>query len=277
MSAAAFYIRYAKEDDIDTLLGLIKELATFEKAEESAKATPELLKQTLFTTPYAHALLAISPSGQAVAYATYSFTFSTWAGKPVIHLGDLYVRGIPIKRTWEGFVWRACKDRAGKGLSLHRVSLRPGNPLTSVTAQNRARMDWIALQWNTVAIKFYQKGIGAQVLKDMICLKVDEEGTEKLAKSEPKQYGAFLVYICGCMKWCMELGGYFVRSRQWFLWHGSGPATERERVLQDITKRCIGPEVQKPRRPPKKYKTTPRYQSVLDVVLGYEFVVYLLL
>ncbi|THH12148.1 hypothetical protein EW145_g208 [Phellinidium pouzarii] len=79
--------------------------AIYENAEDSAKATPELIKQNLFTTPYAHALIAFSgpensdtstsPAGDAIGLALYFFNFSTWTGRPGLYVSTLYVPLFP--------------------------------------------------------------------------------------------------------------------------------------------------------------------------------------
>jgi len=71
-------------------LKLIIDLATYEKAADQVKATPELLRRNLFETPYAHTLLAFAGSreaaGEAIGLAMYFHNFSTWTGKPGIYV-----------------------------------------------------------------------------------------------------------------------------------------------------------------------------------------------
>jgi len=92
----AVIVRDATPDDIKYILQLVIDLAEYEKAKESAKATPELLKKNLFgETPYGHTLLAFLPpshpeSGKGpIGIALYFFNFSTWTGRPGLFLEDL--------------------------------------------------------------------------------------------------------------------------------------------------------------------------------------------
>jgi len=70
---------------------MIGRQAAYENQQDAVKATPELLEQYLFDTPYAHALLAFSGSpespGPPIGLALYFFNYSTWTGRP-----GLYVR-----------------------------------------------------------------------------------------------------------------------------------------------------------------------------------------
>lgn len=94
----AFFIRPAQEKDAEAIVDLIKvphsshlvcfsdhaqDLAIYEKEPESAKATPELIRDNLFKHSYASALLAFegSPSseGQAIGLALYFFSASASA------------------------------------------------------------------------------------------------------------------------------------------------------------------------------------------------------
>ncbi|KAG5643638.1 hypothetical protein DXG03_000564 [Asterophora parasitica] len=88
---ASFHIRPAIPEDTPVLLQLIIDLAQYENSADSAKATPEILRQNLFETPFAHALLAFSgpadAPGEAIGVCVYFFNFSTWTGRP-----GLYVR-----------------------------------------------------------------------------------------------------------------------------------------------------------------------------------------
>ncbi|EJC99231.1 acyl-CoA N-acyltransferase [Fomitiporia mediterranea MF3/22] len=164
MDTGLFRIRRAVDtkEDIDAIITLVKELAIYEKTEESAKATPELIKQNLFTKPFAHALLAMSPEGQAVGLALYFFNFSTWTGRPGLYLEDLFVE--PEFRS--------------KGLGKAFFA-----ELAKVAQENNcARMDWSVLKWNTPSIDFYEKCLGAFPMSEWMGMRLEEEGIENLKK-----------------------------------------------------------------------------------------------
>jgi len=157
-----FTIRPAVESDIDEILRLILALATYEKAPESAKATPALLKKNLFSpAPYAHTLLAIA-DGRAVAFALYFFNFSTWTGKPGLFLEDLFVEPEYRKRG-------IAKALFGE---LGRVA----------EETDCGRMDWSVLKWNQPSIDFYEKGLGATAMKEWEGMRLEGEAIKGLRK-----------------------------------------------------------------------------------------------
>ncbi|KAA1472040.1 acyl-CoA N-acyltransferase [Dentipellis sp. KUC8613] len=168
--ASAFHIRPAKPEDVQTLLDLILALATYEKAAESAKATPELLIKNLFESPVASALLAIAGTpenpGEPLGLALYFFNFSTWTGRPGLYLEDLFVK--PENRN------------LGIGKALFAE--------LAVIAQekNCARMDWSVLTWNEPSIRFYQDVLGAKPMEGWLGMRLEEEGIESLKKLKQK-------------------------------------------------------------------------------------------
>jgi GNAT superfamily N-acetyltransferase len=140
-----FVIRPANEGDCPTLATLIRELATYERLEDHAKATADDLARNLFgPRPFAEALVA-EVGGIAVGFALYFHTFSTFRGQPGLYLEDLFVR--PEHRA----------HGIGKGLlaSLARIALDRGC----------GRVEWAVLDWNEPSIGFY-RSLGATPLDD---------------------------------------------------------------------------------------------------------------
>ena len=144
-------IRPAAESDIPTLLALIRELAEFERLLHEVEATEESLRVALFgERPVADALLAMVDN-EAVGYAIYFRTFSTFVGRPGIFLEDLYVR--------PGFR----KQGLGRALleAVARVSVELGG----------GRLEWNALDWNENALRFY-RSLGAKVRDEWVLLRM---------------------------------------------------------------------------------------------------------
>ena len=86
-------IRNAGPEDAETLLGLIRDLAIFEKAPpETVKATAEDLRRHGLRegAPF-EAILAEGGDGTPLGFALFFTNFSTWEGKPGIYLEDLFV------------------------------------------------------------------------------------------------------------------------------------------------------------------------------------------
>ncbi|KAJ7869177.1 acyl-CoA N-acyltransferase [Mycena olivaceomarginata] len=167
-STSAPIIRAARPEDVDDILQLIIDLATYEKEPESVKATPELLRKNLFgEPPYAHALLAfLAPDApKPVGLALYFFNYSTWTGRPGLYLEDLYVS--PESRN----------TGLGKALfgALGRVAREKGC----------ARLDWSVLKWNAPSIAFYEKTLGAAPMSEWLGMRLDEAGIARLEALAP--------------------------------------------------------------------------------------------
>ncbi|KAF8155620.1 acyl-CoA N-acyltransferase [Crassisporium funariophilum] len=164
--ATVFHIRQATPEDVNTILQLIVDLATYEKEPESAKATPELLRKNLFETPFAHALLAftgtVETPGEPIGLALYFFNYSTWTGRPGLYLEDLYVK--PEHRSLG--VGKAFFGQLGK----------------VAQSKNCARLDWSVLKWNEPSINFYEKRLGAKPMSEWMGMRLEEEGIDNLKK-----------------------------------------------------------------------------------------------
>jgi GNAT superfamily N-acetyltransferase len=84
-------VREARSSDIEQIHRLIVDLATYERAPDQVKATPDQLRAALFgPQPAAFALVA-EVRARLVGFALYFRNFSTWEGVHGIYLEDLYV------------------------------------------------------------------------------------------------------------------------------------------------------------------------------------------
>ena len=84
-------VRVARESDVAQIHRLIVDLATYERAADQVRSTPDQLREALFgPQPAAYALVA-EVAGQVVGFALYFRSFSTWEGVHGIYLEDLYV------------------------------------------------------------------------------------------------------------------------------------------------------------------------------------------
>lgn len=158
-----YTIRMARPEDSQTIATLVRELAVFVKHEDKAKATADDFRRHLFgNRPAAQAALA-EIDGQAVGFALWFSTFSTFRGQTGLYVEDLYVRT----------EYRSC----GIGKAL----------LAAVAAQavehGCGRVEWSVLKWNTRAIGFY-RSLGAQVLEEYTTCRMDEEALRRLAGVE---------------------------------------------------------------------------------------------
>ncbi|KAK7678340.1 hypothetical protein QCA50_018688 [Cerrena zonata] len=162
----SFFIRPAQPSDVETILQLVVDLATYEKAADSVKATPDLLRKNLFETPYANTLLAFTGTpeapGGAVGMALYFYNFSTWTGRPGIFLEDLFVkpetRGLGVGKALFGELGKIAQEK------------------------NCGRIDWSVLKWNQPSIDFYEKTLDAIPMSEWMGMRLEEAGIENLRK-----------------------------------------------------------------------------------------------
>ncbi len=139
------------------VLGLIQELAVFEKEPDAVVVTVEDLERDGFgKNPLFHTFVA-ELNGEIIGMALYYYRYSTWKGK-TIHLEDLIV-----KEAHRG---------NGVGLALYTKIIKQGKK------DGVRRLEWNVLNWNKPAIQFYEKS-GAKVLEDWRVVQMDEEGISR--------------------------------------------------------------------------------------------------
>ena len=148
-TSPSFTLRAAEERDVAAIVGLIRELAEFEKLTHLLQVTPEKLRPQLFGhRPVVEALVA-QRDGVVVAFALFFTNFSTFLSKPGLYLEDLYVQ--PAQR----------------GLGIGKALL---TRLAQIAVErDYGRFEWSVLDWNEHAIRFY-KSMGANVMTEwQIC------------------------------------------------------------------------------------------------------------
>jgi len=156
----SFEIRDARPGDEATILGLIKELAAYEKLEHEVVGSEADLTLTLFSeNPKIYALIAEDADGP-FGYALYFFNYSTFLCRHGLYLEDLYVR----------------KDRRGNGAGKALLA-----KLAAIAkAQNCGRMEWWVLDWNTPSIEFY-KSLGAEPMDEWTVYRLTGDALSRLA------------------------------------------------------------------------------------------------
>jgi GNAT superfamily N-acetyltransferase len=154
-------IRSVDETDVETLFDLIVELAEYEKLADKVTGDPAVLRRTLFEERAAEALL-LERGGEAIGYAIFFTTFSSFECRSGIWMEDVYVQ--PEHRR--GGVGRQVIDH------LAQLAVERGH----------VRLEWCALDWNEPALNFYDK-LGATRLDGWTMLRVDGERLRQLAQS----------------------------------------------------------------------------------------------
>jgi len=128
-------IRKAKPGDEHQIMGLVHELALFEKTPDEVINTPEQLAIDLFEDNICQCFV-YEIEGTIRGIALYYISYSTWRGR-CLYLEDLYIQ--PEFR------------RGGIGRLLFQKLIEEAKFLKV------KRMDWQVLEWNQPAIKFYEK------------------------------------------------------------------------------------------------------------------------
>jgi GNAT superfamily N-acetyltransferase len=152
-------IRPATEADMELLFGLIVELAEYEKLADKVSGNPEVLRRTLFEQRAAEALI-IELEGEAIGYAIFFITFSSFECRSGVWIEDIYVR--PDKR----------RDGIGRTVMVHIAAL--------ALERGHVRLEWTALDWNEPALRFYEK-LGATQLNDWVTHRLEVDGMRRLA------------------------------------------------------------------------------------------------
>lgn len=129
-------IRKGTADDVPAVLSLIRELAHYERAGDQVTVTEkELLADGFGPVPLFEMIVAVW-NDEVVGMAFYYPRYSTWKGR-TIHLEDFIV-----KQEYRQY---------GIGQLLWDEIIRQA-------AQFGAkRLEWVVLEWNEPAIRFYQK------------------------------------------------------------------------------------------------------------------------
>jgi GNAT superfamily N-acetyltransferase len=160
-TTSGFKIRPAREEDVAVILFLMKELAEYEHLSHEVVATENDLRNTLFGERQFAETLIGEYEGAPVSFALFFHNYSTFMGKPGIYLEDLYVR--------PGYRGRGFGSRM----------------LTYIAAlaneRNCGRFEWSVLNWNTPAIRAYEK-LGARPMKDWILYRLNGSALDRLAE-----------------------------------------------------------------------------------------------
>ncbi len=157
-----FSLRAAEPRDVPAIVGLIRELAEFERLAHLVEATPQALEPQLFgPRPAAEAAVAES-GGEVVAFALFFTNFSTFLARPGLYLEDLYVQPR----------WRSAG--IGKALLRHLAAL--------AVQRGCGRFEWSVLDWNVHAIGFYES-MGATLMPDWRICRVTGEALRSLGEA----------------------------------------------------------------------------------------------
>jgi GNAT superfamily N-acetyltransferase len=160
-------VRPALPDDVPAILGLVHELAVYEREPDAVEGTEADFRTALFPqdgAPIAFAHVA-EVDGEIVGMALWYVSFSTWLGRGGIWLEDLFVS----------------PQHRGSGLGKALLAT-----LAAVCAERGyGRLEWWVLRWNTPSIGFYDS-IGGQPMDDWLTYRLEGAELDTLARgSDP--------------------------------------------------------------------------------------------
>ena len=160
MPAGPFRIEPAVERDLPLILRFIRDLADYEHLAADVVATEASLRQSLFgPSPAAEVVIAYA-GDEPAGFAIFFQSFSTFLGRPGLHLEDLFV--LP---QWRG-------QGLGRRILVH---------LAGITVdRGYGRMEWSVLDWNELALGVYRK-IGAQPMNEWTVHRLEGDSLRRLA------------------------------------------------------------------------------------------------
>jgi GNAT superfamily N-acetyltransferase len=159
-------VRPIRPDDVPAVVGLVRELADYEKALSEVLLTEEQLTDALFGDApalFGHVAVAddgVAP-GQVVGMALWFLNFSTWRGTHGVYLEDLYVQ----------------PGHRGSGLGKQLLAT-----LAAVCVERGySRLEWSVLDWNTPSIDFY-KAAGALPMDEWTVFRLTDDALTAFAR-----------------------------------------------------------------------------------------------
>jgi len=152
-------VRRAAAPDAETFLSLVDALADYEKLDRPTPDARERLTRDAFgPKPRIEAWLA-EENGTAIGYAITFESYSSFLALPTLYLEDLFILPEYRKRKAGWTVFR----------TLAAEAVRRGC----------GRMEWAVLDWNQLAIDFYER-LGAKRLKEWYVYRLTNEQLREL-------------------------------------------------------------------------------------------------
>jgi len=156
-----FIIRKTTSADVAAVIGLLRSFAKFENLEQYLEITEEKLAHVMFGEgSFVEGLVAIVDE-QIVAYAIFYPNFASFRGQRGIYLEDIYIDA-------------EYRNRGIGDAMLNEIA-------RIARSRGFERIDFQVLNWNTPAIKFYEKH-GAVRDDEERHYKFTDEAFQNLAK-----------------------------------------------------------------------------------------------
>lgn len=157
-----YVIRKANIQDSETILLFIKELASYEKLEDSVTGTVEQIQNTLFGANPRAEVIILESDGKAAGFAIFFHNYSTFLCRYGIYIEDIYIRE---QYRGKGY---------GKALLKHVCQL--------AIDRDCGRVEWWCLDWNKPSIDFYLS-LGAEPMSEWTVYRLNKSEIEHMAQS----------------------------------------------------------------------------------------------
>ncbi len=154
-------VRKAVAADAETLLQLIRALADYEKLTPPDQAAEGRLIRDMFGERPRIESMLVEVEGIPVGYTLFFETYSSFLALPTLYLEDLFV--LPEFR----------KRKAGFALFREMVA--------ESHRRGCGRMEWSVLDWNQLAIDFYER-FGAVRLQEWHYYRLVREDMERILR-----------------------------------------------------------------------------------------------
>jgi len=154
-------VRRARPSDAGQFIGLVLELARFERLDPPSAEGRKRLVEDVFRKKRIRLFVA-SEQRKLVGYALYFYSYSSFEARPTLYLEDLYVLESHRKQGIGFALFRRCVDEA--------------------ISRGCGRMEWAVLTWNEKALKFYEK-LGARRLSDWYVYRLDQKALGRVPRT----------------------------------------------------------------------------------------------
>jgi len=156
-----FRIEKSAEKDVSAIVEMIREFAAFENLSDFCEVTEENLQDAMFGENSCVEGLMAFTENKPVGYALFYENFTSFRGQRGVYLEDLYVksefRRLKIGEAFLKKLAQIAKER------------------------NSKRIDFLVLDWNEPAIRFYKK-LDAKMNSEERHFRFVDEAFEKLSE-----------------------------------------------------------------------------------------------
>jgi GNAT superfamily N-acetyltransferase len=160
-------IRRVTPADVEAVVGMVHDLAEYEKAADQCHLTGDQLHAALFDEhPALFGHVAQAEDGTVVGLALWFLNYSTWDGVHGVYLEDLYVR----------------PEHRGGGHGRALLAALAG----VCDERGYTRLQWWVLNWNTPSIGFY-RSLGAEPMDEWTTMRLSGAALGQLARGAVRE------------------------------------------------------------------------------------------